>query len=118
MHTYRVVVQLSLYQNNAGKTRTTRRLNDLDERRGKGGNDMEVLKEMSIVDVRLTAGELTVLINLHQELVDRGMCANARVGHRRDLTELGQYLRLLPEGPQGERGRRTILISDAPSADD
>lgn len=78
---------------------------------------MQVLKETSLVDVRLTAGELRVLINLHQELVDRGPCANARVGHQRDLTDLGQYLQLLPGGLKKERGRRTILINDAPSAD-
>ena len=59
---------------------------------------MKVIKGETI-DLRLTTAEFSTLIGLHQELADRGLCPDAKIGDQRDLTELDKYLEFLPERP-------------------
>lgn len=63
---------------------------------------MKVIKGETI-DVRLTTEEFATLIGLHQELVDRGLCPESKIGDQRDFTELDKYLEFLPRSSQ-EKG--------------
>ena len=74
---------------------------------------MKVIKRIEAYSVHIGNSELRTLIKLHQALIDRGMCPHVHIGEKRDLSDLEQYLSLLPE-LKGEQGRRSVLISDVP----
>ena len=52
-----------------------------------------------------------MLIELHQELINRDLCPNSKIGDQRDLTELDKYLGFLPgQAQRGEQSAEAKIV--------